>query len=79
MIMETNFSIEFNERTTRKYNYTVDVKYCERFNCFKLFVTTGKIKDLAVIEGSIEDIKKEVNNMVEEGYNRRKMELAYKF
>lgn len=77
--MENNFSIEFNERTTRKYNYTVDVKYYDRFNCFKLFVTTGKIKDWAIIESSLEDIKKEVNNMVEEGYSRRKMELVYKF
>lgn len=77
--METNFSIEFNERTTRKYNYTVDVRYNNRFDRFNLFVTTGKIKDWAIIESSLEDIKKEVNNMVEEGYSRRKMELVYKF
>lgn len=77
--METKFSIEFNERTTRKYNYTVDVRYNNRFNCFNLFVTTGKIKDWVVIESSIEDIKKEVNNRLEEGYSRRMMDLVYKF
>lgn len=77
--MKTIFSIELTERTTRKYNYTIEVKYNDRFSCLKLFVTKGKINDWTIIESSIEDIKKELNNMIERGYFKRTMHFVYKF
>lgn len=73
------FMVEVLETRTRGNHFTLLCKFNERFDGFIIKVKTNDKIDWRIIKEKIEEVKIEINNKIDEGYLRRRIDLEYKF